>query len=237
MLDYLSLSIIVAIAGLTYTLSQVIKAVVEIRRGRSTGWLKVIFGILEVPDSEPLRRLSPYPSGFILVENRGPFEESISSLHYSITGSTLVEVQCYRQMFGRAIDKLIGESPEQQRFDEAIEEAERHKRRRAEAILGVGAMDLDQWQIQNDAIRQEVKNAHEAFERKPDDSVVIRYPINIPPGGTKRIDFDIPEQWESNLSSVTCLTVRTAKEVLHVKRSYARPSSPCHRPECRSNDH
>ena len=64
-------------------------------------------------------------------------------------------------------------------------------------------------------------------EKEREDSVVIKYPISIPAGSTKRIDFDIPQKWESDLDSITCLTVQTTKEVLHVKRAYAKPSLPC----------
>ena len=238
--DFLSLpnavilaSIVVALASIVYGAIQATKAIVELRRGRSKGWLKIIFAIFEVPESESERTIFPYPSGLIFIENHGPFEESISALNYSIEGKALVQVQCYRQMFGRAIDKLTSSSYEQQRFDKAIEASQLHSKEQIRSFLHVSPTAHDEWQQKNDAIRKEVENAFGATKKEQGEDIVIKYPLSIPAGSTTYIHFDIPEIWESDLVSITCLTVQTTKEVLHVRRVYTKPSLPCDK--CRTN--
>ena len=232
--DFLSLanavtlaSVVVAFTGIVYGAIQGIKAIVELRRGRSTGWLKIIFCIFDIPESESERSIFPYPSGLVLIENHGPFEEFVSALNYSVEGKGFVGVQCYRQFFDRAIDVLTRTSYEQTRFDEAIEASESHSRTRINAVIDISPTSLDDWHHKNAAIRKEVDDAYKEVQKEREDSVVIKYPLSIPAGSTKRIDFDIPQQWESDLDSIKCLTVQTTKEVLHVKRAYAKPSLPC----------
>ena len=122
---------------------------------------------------------------------------------------------------------LTRTSYEQARFDEAIEASESHSRTRINAVLDISPTSLDEWHHKNAAIRKEVDDAYKEVQKEREDSVVIKYPLSIPAGSTKRIDFDIPQQWESDLDSIKCLTVQTTKEVLHVKRAYAKPSLPC----------
>ena len=119
MSDFLSLSnavtlasIVVASTSIVYGAVHVTKAIVELWRGRSTGWLKIIFAIFEIPESQSERTIFPHSSGFVLIENHGPFEEFISALNYSVEGKGLVQVQCYRQLFDRAIDLIAGNSYE-----------------------------------------------------------------------------------------------------------------------------
>ena len=237
MSDFLSWSIVVALTAILYGAIQAIKAIFEVWRGRSTRWLRVFFIILEPPESEPLRNIFPYHSGLVLIENHGPVEEFISALHYSVAGSASVEAQCYRQMFGRAIDVMKEESKEQIRFDRAVKASDLHSKRKIRATLGIDPMTLDEWQDANDAMRREVDNAFQELEKERKETVFINYPINIPPNSTKRIDFEIPEKWESDLDSITCLTVQTSKEILHVNRGYAKPSSPCQQFKCRIRRH
>ena len=231
--DFLSLSNAVVIAGIVYGAVQGTKAIVELRRGRSTGWLKVIFCIFDVPESETERTIVPHPSGLVLIENRGPFEEFVSDLSYSIEGKGLIPVQCYRQLFHRAIDLIGGNSYEQRRWDKAIKVLEVHSKDRIRAFLDSSPTAWDEWQVKHDAIRKELDGAFEAMKKQQDDPVVIEYPLSVPAGSTRRIDFDIPQNWEPDLAAITCLTVQTAKGVLHVKRTYAKPSLPCKK--CRTN--
>ena len=231
--DFLSISNAVVLSGIVYGAVQVIKAIVELRRGRSTGWLRIIFCIFDVPGSETERTIVPHPSGLVLIENRGPFEEFVSDLRYSVEGKGFVPVQCYRQFFDRAIDLIGGNSYEAKRFDRATEAFEIHSKAWIQARVDVSPTAWDEWNLQSDAIRKEVGDAFEAMEKQRDDPVVIEYPLSVPAGSTRRIDFDIPQNWEPDLAAITCLTVQTTKEVLHVKRAYAKPSLPCKK--CRVN--
>ena len=183
--DFLSISNAVVIAGIVYGAVQGTKAIVELRRGRSTGWLRIIFGIFDVPESETERTIVPHPSGLVLIENRGPFEEFVYALHYSVEGKGFVRVQCYRQFFDRAIDLIGGNSPEQHRFDEAIEASEIHSKERIRAFLDVSPTAWDEWKLQSDAIRKEVDDAFEAMEKQRDNPVVIEHPLSVPAGSTK----------------------------------------------------
>ena len=238
--DFLSLSnavmlasIVVAFTGIVYGAIQGIKAIVELRRGRPTGWLKIIFCIFDIPESQSERTLFPHPSGLLLIENHGPFEEFISALDYSVEGKGFVQVQCYSQIFGRAIDEIAGNSYEQKRYDSAIDASISHSKARIHAFVDISPTAWDEWQQKHDAIRKEVDDAFEGVKRQQENQIVIKYPLSVPAGSTRRIDFDIPEKWESDLDSITCLTVQTTKEVLHVKRGYAKPSLPCKK--CRAN--
>ena len=157
----------------------------------------------------------------------------MSDLRYSVEGKGLVQVQCYRQFFVRAIDLIGGNSPEQHRFDQAIEALQIHSKERTRAYLDVSPTGWDEWKLQSDAIRKEANDAFGAMEKQQDNPVVIEYPLSVPAGSTRRIDFDIPQNWEPDLAAITCLTVQTTKEVLHVKRAYPKTSLPCKK--CRAN--
>ena len=231
--DFLSLSNAVALAGVVYLVVQGFKAFVELRRGRSTRWLKIIFCIFDISESQSEAAILPHPSGLVLIENRGPFEEFVSALNYSVQGKGFVQVQFYRQLFDRAIDLIGGKSYEQNRFDKAIEASEIHSEARIIAFFDISPTAWDEWQLKNNAIRKEVDDAVEAVTKQQDAGIIIEYPLSVPAGSTRRIDFDIPQRWESDLDSITCLTVQTTKEVLHVKRAYAKPSLPCKK--CRAH--
>ena len=242
MSDFLSLSnavtlasIVVAFTSIVYGAIQGFKAIVELRRGRSTGWLKVIFVIFDVPESQWERNIFPHPSGLVIIENRGPFEEYVAALHYSIEGKALLQVQWYRQMFRRSIDKMMDPSYEQQRFDRAIEASAIHSKAKAYAFLDVSPTASDEWQRKNDAIRKEINDALESLREQREDDIVIEYPLSIPAGSTRQVHFEIPEQWEHDLNAITCLTVQTTKEILHVKRAYPEASLPC--TKCRTKHH
>ena len=236
MLEFLTssqvpLAALVALVGIVYT-------IIQIRRGRSKGWLKASFLILEVPETESLRNIFPYPSGLVLIENHGSFEEFISAMHYSVEGKAFAEVLFYRQMFSRAIDiELRERSYRDQRFDEAVEALQAHSAMKIHAVLGIDSMTEEEWNAKSNAILGELEAATNEIQRAPEDTTLINYPISIPPGGAKRIDFDIPERWESDLDSITCLKIQTNKEVLHVRRGYAKPSSPCNQFKCRIRHH
>ena len=225
-------SIAVAVTSVIFGAIQGTKAIVELKRGRSKGWLKVIFAIFAVPESQSERNIFSHPSGLLLIENQGPFEEFISALHYSIEGKGIVQVQCYRQIVGYAIDKMAGNSHEQKRFDSAIEASVIHSKAQIHAIFDISPTALYEWQQKNDAIRKEVDDAFKEVKNQKEDQIVIEYPLSVPAGSTRRIDFEIPEKWQSDLDSITCLTVQTAKEALHVKRAYEKPSLPCNK--CRT---
>ena len=234
MSDFLSLSnavtlasIVVGFTSIVYGAIQGTKAIVELRRGRSTGWLKVIFVIFDVPESEWERNVFPHPSGLVIIDNQGPFEEFISAIHYSIEGKALVQVQCYRQAFRRAIDKINETSYEQQRFDEAVEASANHSKAEIYAFLDISPTAYDEWNQTYDAIRKDVDVALKSLRTEREDSIAIEYPLSIPAGSARNIHFDIPEQWEYDLESITCLTVQTTKENLHAKRGYPTPSLPC----------
>ena len=240
MSDFLSLSnavtlasIVVGFTSIVYGAIQGTKAIVELRRGRSTGWLKVIFVIFDVPEAEWERNIFPHPSGLVIIDNQGPFEEFISAMHYSVEGKALVQVQCYRQMFYRAIDKINETSYEQQRFDRAVTVSVNHSKAEIYAFLDISPTASDEWHQTYDAIRKEVDDAFEALRKERKDDIVIEYPLSIPAGSARNIHFDIPEHWEHDLESITCLTVQTTKENLHVERAYAKPSLPC--TKCRIN--
>ena len=242
--DFLSLSnavtlasVVVASTSIVYGAIQGTKAIVELRRGRSTGWLKIIFCIFDIPESQSERAIFPYPSGLVLIENHGPFEEFISALNYSVQGKGFLQVQCYRQFFDRAADLIARNSYEQTRFERAIEASETHYKTQVNAIIDISPTSLDEWHHKNDAIRKEVADAFEEVQKEREDSIVIKYPLSIPAGSTIRIDFDIPQKWESDLDSITCLTVQTTKEVLHVKRAYAKPSLPCKKCRAKHREH
>ena len=59
------------------------------------------------------------------------------------------------------------------------------------------------------------KDAYEAVEKQQnnpkDNPIIIEYPLSVPAGSTRRIDFEIPEKWESHLAAITCLTVETTQ--------------------------
>lgn len=226
-----------ALAGIVYLCFQIRKVIVEHGRGRSTGWLKVIFCIFDVPESETERAILPHPSGFILIMNQGPFEEFVSNLRYDVSGKGVVQVQLYRQFFGRAADLLGKNSYEQDRFEQAYKEIEVHSRGRIRAILDTSSTAWDEWQAKDNANRKEFKDASEAVEKQQnnlkDNPIFIEYPLSVPAGGTRRIDFEIPERWEPDIAAITCLTVETTKEVMHVKRAYLKPSQPCRK--CKVN--
>ena len=208
---------------------------IQIKRGRSTGWLKVIFVVFDTPESQWERNTFPNPSGFVLIENHGPFEEFISGMSYSVEGKALVQVLSHRQPFARAADKIREIPYEQRRFDEAIKASELHSKRWINATLDNSLTAIDEWHQENNAIREEVNDAFAGLKNETREIIFIEYPVSIGPGSSKRIDFDIPETWESDLASITCLTVQTAKEIIHVKRGYVQPSSPCKK--CRSRNH
>ena len=231
MSDFLSLPNAVLVASIVYGAVQVYKAIVELRRGRSKGWLKVIFCIFDVPESESERAILPHPSGYVLIMNQGPFEEFVSNLRCDVAGKGVVQVQLYRQFFDRAADLLGKNSYEQDRFEQAYEEIEVHSRGRIRAILDISPTARDEWQAKDKANRKEFKDAYEAVEKQQNNPkgnpIIIDYPLSVPAGSTRRIDFEIPPKWEPDLAAITCLTVETSKEVLHVKRAYTKPSQPC----------
>lgn len=144
MSDFLSLPNAVLVASIVYGAVQVYKAIVELRRGRSKGWLKVVFCVFDVPESESERTILPHPSGFVFIMNQGPFEEYISNLRYDIAGKAVVQVQLYRQFFDRASDLLGKNSYEQDHFEEAYEELEAHSRGRIRAMLDISPVALDE---------------------------------------------------------------------------------------------
>ena len=220
-----------ALAGIVYLGFQIRKVIVEHRRGRSTGWLKIIFCILDVSESESERTLLPHPSGYVLIMNQGPFEEFVSNLRYNLEGKGVVQVQLYRQLFDRGADLLGKNSYEQDHFEQAYEELEVHSRGRIRAILDISPTAWDEWRAKDKANRKKFKDAYEAVEKQQNNPngnpIVIEYPLSVPAGSTRRIDFEIPEKWESELAAITCLTVETTKEVLHVDRAYPKPSQPC----------
>ena len=220
-----------ALAGIVYLGFQIRKVIVEHKRGRSTGWLKIIFGIFDVPESESERAILPHPSGFVMIMNQGPFEEFVSGLSYTVGGKYVVQVQLYRQLFDRAADLLRENSSEQNRFEQAYEDLKVHSKGRIRAMLDISPTVWDEWQAEDNANRKEFKDAYEAVEKQQNNPranpIVIDYPLSVPAGSTRRIDFDIPEKWGSHLAAITCLTVETTKEVLHVDRTYPKSSQPC----------
>ena len=237
MTDFLSLANAVLVASIVYGAVQVCKAIVELRRGRSKGWLKVIFCIFDIPESESERALLPHPSGYVLIMNQGPFEEFVSNLRCDVVGKGVVQVQLYRQFFDRAADLLGKNSYEQDRFEQAYEDLEVHSRGRIRAILDISPTAWNEWRAKDKANRKEFKDAHEAVEKQQNNPkgnpIIIDYPLSVPAGSTRRIDFEIPQKWEPDLAAITCLTVETTKEVLHVERAYPKPSQPCRR--CKVN--
>ena len=242
MSDFLSLSnavtlasIVVGFASIVYGAIQGYKAIVELRRGRSTGWLKVIFVIFDVPEAQSERTIFPHPSGLVIIENRGPFEEHVTALNYSIEGKVLLHVQCYRQMFRRARDMITEPSYEQRRFDRAVEAAATHSRAEVYAFLDISPTASDEWHHKNDAIKKELDDAYEGLRNQREDNIFIEYPLSIPAGSSRQIHFEIPEQWEHDLDAITCLTVQTTKEILHVKRAYPEAALPC--TKCRTKHH
>lgn len=166
MSDFLSLPNAVLVASIVYGAVQVYKAIVELRRGRSKGWLKVIFCIFDVPESESERAILPHPSGYVLIMNQGPFEEFVSNLRCDVAGKGVVQVQLYRQFFDRAADLLGKNSYEQDRFEQAYEEIEVHSRGRIRAILDISPTARDEWQAKDKANSKEFKEAYEAVEKE-----------------------------------------------------------------------
>ena len=123
---------------------------------------------------------------------------------------------------------------EQRRFDEAIEASQRYSEKWIHAKLDPSLTAIDEWQKESNAIRKEVEDAFAGLRNEKGESIIIEYPISIGPGSSTRIDFDIPERWAADLGAITCLTVQTSKEIIHVKRGHVKPSSPCKK--CRSSD-
>ena len=215
-------------------LASIVYVWVQVRKGRSKGWLKALFLILDVSDTESLRNITPYPSGLVLIENHGPFEEFISGMYFSVERKAVVEASSHRQFFYRAIDVESRErSSRNQRFDDALEALKAHRAMKIRIVLDIDSMTEEEWKAKMDAILEEI----EAAINEPQRDTSINYPVSIPPGGAKRIDFDIPERWESDLDSITCLKIQTNKEVLHVRRGYTKPSSPCNQFKCRIRHH
>ena len=207
---------------------------VQVKRGRSTGWLKVIFVVFDTPESQWERAVYPFPTGFVLIENHGPFEEFVSGMNYSVEGKGVGQVLCHRQAFARAADKIKEVPYEQRRFDEAIEASQRHSEKWIHAKLDSSITAIGEWQQESNAVRKEVEDAFTVLKNEKGESIFIEYPLSIGPGRSTRIDFDIPERWEADLGAITCLTVQTSKEIIHVKRGHVKPSSPCKK--CRSSD-
>ena len=108
------------------------------------------------------------------------------------TGKGFVQVQCYRQLFDRAIDLIGGNSYEQKRFDHAIEASEIHSKARMQAFVDISPTAWDEWKLKYDAIRKEVDDAFDAVKKRQDAPISIEYALSVPAGSTRRIDLDIP---------------------------------------------
>ena len=229
--DLMSLSIATVLAVIVYGAIQAWKGIVEVWRGRSKGRLKVIFAIWDTPDDGPMKNINPYPSGLVIVQNQGPFEEHIQAMNYSVEGKSTVGVMCYRQPFRRASEAIAERPWSQQHFEKLAEERREHAKAKAYAFLSISETAAEDWRRKDDALREDIQNAYEAIKKQRkelgEDKVVINYPLVIPAGSSKRVDFDIPERWENHLDAITCLTVETTKEIVHVKRAYPEPSLPC----------